>query len=128
MKRTTITVYLGLALFGALVLPNLLWLARSTVRVVNLGDAPVPGVVITVDDHRLEFRELEGGARRFALLPESGDATLQVRLGAGSDTPPACQAYVQGDMFHVEVTLSGSSVHCRTDLPLLSDLLVFKLF
>lgn len=127
MKRTIIAVYSALFAFGVLVLPNLLWLTRSTVRVVHTGDAPVPGVVITVDDRRLEFLDLQAGERRFALLPESGDATLLVRLGADTDAPPACQDYVQGDMFHVEVTVSESGAQCRVSLPLLSELLILKL-
>ncbi len=91
---------LAVALLAAA--PNLLWLSRSSLRVVNLGPNEVRDVRAVVCGQTLALGDLAPGQARFRLLPRCGDASLEVRVGSGDTARETCRIYVEGAMYHVD--------------------------
>lgn len=97
-------------LLGAVVIlvfaaPNILWLSRSTLFVENRSAEPLADVRFTLCEESFSLGALESGGSRFRLLPSCGDASLSVRVG----TVELCRAYVEGDMYHVDVVFEPSA-------------------
>ncbi len=125
MKRTALLVSI-LAVF--IFAPNLVWLAYSTNRITNGGAGLLRSVTVHVDDRKVYLGELHPGDSRFTFLPKSGDATYRVSYTNGTRDELACQAYVEGEMYHVELLLADTrGPVCTVTLPLISELFILKL-
>ena len=110
------------ALFS-LLLPNLIWIGKSTVRIHNATIDKVVDVGYSACDTKHSIGELAPGASYFRFLKACGDDTLIIHLSEAS----YCQTYVEGELYHVDATIIGpGEVRCKYD-DLLSSLFVSKL-
>ena len=117
--------YLGWAVLVAfaLILPNLIWLETSSVRLHNASMDTVSEVAYTACDQKRDVGELAPSASTFRFLEACGDDTLTVHV-MGREY---CQTYVEGELYHVDVTIAASDVvHCEYD-DLFSSLFLVKL-
>ncbi len=117
--------YLGWAVLVALtvVLPNLIWLGTSSVRLHNASANTISDVAYTACNQRHEIGELAPPASTFRFLEACGDDTLTVHV-MGEEY---CQTYVEGQLYHVDVTIAASDVvQCEYN-DLFSSLLLVKL-
>ena len=117
-----IGVVIGLAVL--VVLPNSIWLFRSTAVVTNATDNVITGVTATVDDSVVVLGTLDAGESKFVFLPDSGDATLVVSCKSNGMSRTACHEYVEGTMYDVDIFITDPEAVCRTYLPILDDLFV----
>ncbi len=112
------------------ILPNGLWLARSTAVVRNQAAEPVSLAIVTEDEVRraADLGTLAAGEARFLWLDAVGEATLFVEVGGSGEPTRHCAEYVEGAMYHVTVTVQASgAVTCRAELPFLDRLLLLEL-
>ena len=98
--------YLGLtmALLALLLAPNLVWLARSTVRIENTSAHAIDAVAYVACDTTHAVGTLGAGQSVFRLLPACGDDTLEIVIGDSKIS----QLYVEGELYHVDVSISGA--------------------
>jgi hypothetical protein len=83
-------------------------LAWSTARVQNDSPHVLSDVRLHVDDASVAVGELRQGRARLVRLPGRGDATFPVVFAARDRVYKHCQEYVEGEMYHVRVTVSPS--------------------
>ena len=103
--------------------PNLIWLATSTVRIENATGEPLASVAYLACETSHSLGSFEPNEARFLLLEACGDDTLEIVL---SDAR-YCQAYVEGDMYHVDARIvEASAVEC-TYGDLFSSLFILEL-
>jgi hypothetical protein len=96
-------------------------LAWSTARVQNDSALTLLDVRLRVDDATVVIGELAPGQARFVRLPDRGDASLSVEFVSPGRRHAGCREYVEGDMYHVRITVSAAlDVACRTELGLLT--------
>ncbi len=119
-------VVLGLFIL-CLFAPNVLWLSHSTARITNAGREPLKAVTVNVDNTARLVGTLAPGESDFIFLAKKGDATYRVLYLSESGIRSAYNEYVEGSMYHVETHLAGDD-SCNVSLPLVSDLLLRKLF
>lgn len=117
--------YVGFALVLFLVAVglNLIWLAKSTVRIANESNMPISSIAYQA----CEKAHLVGGLRPnqavFRFLEACGDDTLEILIGGSK----FCQIYVEGDLYHVDAAIrTAETVHCTYDDPF-SSLFVAKM-
>ncbi len=121
-------VAVAVAWAAVLVLPNGLWLFRSTCEIRNRSLTPLDAVQLRVNDVTLDVGAIPPGGASLVLLPRGGDATLSVTFRDPAGVHHACHDYVEGSMYHVEVGVrEDGRADCAVRLPLLSELLVTKL-
>lgn len=124
MSRALLVLF-GLSVASALVVfaPNLIWLARSTARVTNQSGRELRNFRLELGGRDLALGLVASGESRFVFLPETGDATLLVGYSTGSRQRTGCDEYVEGNMFHVNVSVGPDLVpQCAVTLPLTARL------
>jgi hypothetical protein len=107
--------------------PNLMWLSRSSVTLLNATPNPVTLRVILVDDPEqvTEDVTLEPGEGHFLFIAPAGEASLSVEIAEGLGWLRHCSEYVEEGMYRVEVTIrTPEDVTCTTSLPLFERLLI----
>jgi hypothetical protein len=115
-------VWWAIALVLITVAPNLVWLGTSTVRIHNASNQAIRGVAYLACDTIHSVGTLKPGQSIFRFLPACGDDTLEILIGGSR----FCQTYVEGELYHVDATLSAvDAVGCRYD-DLLSSLFIAK--
>lgn len=120
---------LGCSVLVALVVlsPNLLWLARSTATVTNESGKELRDLRVDLGDRDVLIGVAMPGQSRFVFLPQAGDATLGVSYVVDGELHRACQEYVEGSMYHVDIVISEElEASCSVSLPLLNRLLWFE--
>jgi hypothetical protein len=119
----------GLVLLAivAFQLQHLLW---STARLTNDSAYLLSHVLLRVDDATVPVGDIAPGRSRFVRLPQRGDATLSVEFSSNGRSHRACSEYVEGEMYHVRVTISPSlAVACRAQLGVFTNtFMLFELF
>ncbi len=130
-KRRALYLSGGLAL---LVVPavigfQLQHLAWSTARVKNESPHLLSEVLVRVDDATVRIGDIAPGRSRFVRLPKRGDATLSVEFSSVGHKRKGCAEYVEGEMYHVRVTVSSAlAVSCSTELGVFTHrLMLFEL-
>lgn len=124
VRRHARTRYVGwaIALLFVTVAPNLIWLGTSTVRIHNASNQPIAGVAYLACEKIHFVGTLRPGGSLFRLLPACGDDTLEILIGDSR----FCQTYVEGELYHVDATVSAlDTVGCHYD-DLLSSLFIAK--
>jgi len=102
--------------------PNLIWLATSTVRIHNASNQPVSAVAYMACETIHPLGRLQPGESRFQFLEACGDDTLEIVIGDSR----FCRTYVEGELYHVDATITAvNAVGCRYD-DLLSSLFIAK--
>jgi hypothetical protein len=115
-------VWAIIALVLTSVAPNLIWLGTSTLRIHNASNQPITGVAYLACETTHSVGALKPGASIFRFLQACGDDTLEILIGDAR----FCQIYVEGELYHVDATLSAvDAVGCRYD-DLLSSLFIAK--
>lgn len=113
---------------AAILAPNTLWLARSTARVDNYTGLTLESFQVQVGSAATPAVDLPARSSRFLVLPDQGDATMSVRFQVGDATHGGCVEYVQGDMYHVAVSVGpGPVLTCEPTLAIFSRLLAIEL-
>lgn len=105
-----------------LVLPNLIWLQTSTLRIKNASAWTTYSLEFEACGERHAVGGLESGQSTFRFLESCGDDTLTI-LHEGA---AACQLYVEGELYHVDAVVEAGVVECSYDDPL-STLFVLEL-
>lgn len=114
---------LALAVLG----PNLLWVARSSVVLRNDSGQPKAVRLVLADDPAqvVDAGILQPGDSRFFWIEPRGEATLSVELRRDDGWGRYCSEYVEAGMYRVEITLAPEDdVACTTSLPIFERLLV----
>ncbi len=112
---------LGFSLAAAFVAfaPNLIWLARSTARVTNDSARVLHSFRLKLGERQVIVGPVAPGQSRFVFLPETGDATLQAIYSVDSHRRTGCQEYIEGSMFHVNVSVGADlEARCEATTPL----------
>lgn len=113
-----------IALLLIIAAPNLIWLGTSTVRIHNTSNQAIPAVAYLACERIHAIGSLKPQESIFRLLPACGDDTLEILVGDAR----FCQTYVEGELYHIDVTLSAAdAVGCQYDGPL-SSLFIAKAF
>ena len=100
-------------------------LAWSTARVQNASAHVLSDVRLHVDDATVVIGELRPGRARLVRLPDRGDATFSMEFVAIDRVYRHCREYVEGDMYHVRVTVSPTlGVSCAVELGVLTNRLM----
>ena len=111
-------VGLGLVVAIAAQLQHLAW---STARVKNDSPDLLTDVRLYVNTATVNVGILRPGGVRLVRLPDRGDATLSVEFAARDNVYRGCREYVEGDMYHVRVSVSPAlAVSCRAELGVLT--------
>ena len=116
--------YIGgvVALLVLSVAPNLIWLATSTVRIQNTLNQSVSSVGYLACETTHSIGTLRPGEAIFVFLEACGDDTLEILIGDSK----FCQTYVEGELYHVDATITAvDAVSCGYD-DLLSSLFITK--
>jgi len=116
--------YLGwaFAIFFVLLVPNLIWIGTSTLRIQNVSNSPVDSIAYMVCETMHPVGTLAPHQSIFRFLPACGDDTLEIVIGEAK----FCQTYVEGELYHVDATIDAAdSVRCKYD-DLFSSLFVAK--
>ncbi len=116
--------YLGwaFAMLFFLLLPNLIWLGTSTLRIENVSNIPLDSIAYVVCETIHPVGTLAPHQSVFRFLPACGDDTLEIVIGESK----FCQTYVEGELYHVDATINTvNTVRCTYD-DLLSSLFVKK--
>lgn len=117
--RYTVWIF---GLIFALIGPNLIWLAASTVRIHNGAGQRISSVAYVACEKVHPIGELEPDESIFRFLPKCGDDTLEILVA----TDRFCRSYVEGELYHLDATITaGPAVTCGYD-DLLSSLFVAK--
>jgi hypothetical protein len=117
-----------LVLAALLLLPNLVWLERSTLRIENRSPDPIAAVRLRACGEIYEVGSLEAGEAYAGFLPACGDDSLTVMAPAASAENAVCTIYVEGDMYHVDVWFTSPTTgDCAYDFPPFSALFVRKM-
>ncbi len=120
---STVVAIAGLSLY----LPNMIWLKHSTIRISNQGNSVVNLANVQVGKESLNYHSIEPGEFHFATLPQASEGSLAVTLPPSHKLGSFCHTYVEGKMYHVDVTLeAGKVLSCETSLPIVSNLWVLK--
>lgn len=107
-----------IVLAGAAQVQHVLW---STARIENATTTRLDHVTILVDDASLTIGSIPPRRARFVRLPKRGDAAFRVRFAAHETLHEGCSEYVEGEMYHVRVTVSGPfAIVCTTELGLVT--------
>ena len=126
MKKALIVLGIIVVGFGV---PNLLWLANSTLRITNEGDELLSSIIVYVDEKGIKLSDLNPGQSKFVVLPNSGESTVTVTYNIGEETGTVCHEYIESGMYHVEVDIKNlNKGRCKVSLPIASELLLLKLF
>jgi len=113
----------------SLCLPNVIWLRRSTIRISNQGQSVPTVAKLQIGDQTQDYRAIEPGECQFATLPRTSQGSLAVTLPPNHQLGSFCHTYVEGKMYHVDITVKdGKVLDCTTSLPILSNLWVLKAF
>ncbi len=106
-------VFVGI---GALILlPNLMWLATSTLRIENKSGSSLSSLSYRACETEYPLAPLKRGSADFEILPSCGEDTIVIILGEKE----FCQIYVEGEMYHVDVEVhSPDNVTCKYDDPI----------
>lgn len=126
--RVFLLALVGLALIA--VVPNGLWLVRSTSFVRSHSVEPASVRIVVEDEQRrmTDLGTLVAGEARFLWIAARGEATFFVEVATAGAQRRHCSEYVQGTMYHVEVVIyAPDEVACRVELPLLDRLLLLDL-
>ena len=111
----------------ALCIPNALWLKHSTIRISNQGDSTVPAATLQVGELSIDYRSIEPGEAEFALLPKRSKGSVAIMLPPNQQLDSFCHAYVDAQMYHLDVTVEdGKVLSCDASLPLFTSLWVMK--
>jgi len=106
--------FIIISLAAIIVLPNLAWLATSTLRIENRSHKDLWDTGYRACETKFHLGPLAAGARKLAFLPSCGDDTLTIVIGKN----PICQVYVEGELYHIDVEVhSPSKVICEYDDP-----------
>ena len=120
-------VIAALVCAAALVLPNALWLFRSTCEIRNDGRVALEAIGLRLGGHVMDVGTVPPGAVRMVLLPRVGEGELSVSFRTTSGAHHGCGVYVEGYMYHVAVKLrEDAEPECAVSLPLFSDLLGWR--
>ena len=104
----------------ALLLPNLLWLSTSTLRIQNDSGAALADLSYSACGKTHALDPLPAAAATFVFLEACGDDSLEIGVGDAR----FCQMYVEGDMYHVGASVeSPQQVRCEYG-DLLSNLFI----
>lgn len=104
------------------VVPNLIWLATSTVRIHNASNHSIDAVAYSACETIHSIGTLRPDESVFRFLKACGDDTLEILIG----DLRFCQTYVEGELYHVDATIAAiDSVRCSYD-DLLSSLFIKK--
>jgi hypothetical protein len=100
--------------------PNLIWLGTSSVRIRNSSEATLESVSYQVCGNSHSLGSLEPHEAKFRLLEACGNGTPVIVLNGNEH----CQAYVEGELYHVDATITGpDGVECEYDDPLSNRLI-----
>lgn len=106
----------------ALILPNLLWLSTSTLRIHNTTGVDIAAVAYSACARTRTIGDLAPGASSFVLLEDCGEDSLEIVIG----DERFCRMYVEGDVYHVDAVIDAPrSVQCDYG-DLLSNLLLVE--
>ena len=83
--------------------PNLIWLATSSIRIDNLSATEVTPQYEACD-RRHQVGEIASGDFVFAYLEACGDDTLTIHI----DKLSYCQIYVEGELYHIDVSINAA--------------------
>jgi len=112
----------AIALLLLTVTPNLTWLATSTVKIRNATNQPISTVAYMACEKTHPIGTLDQGGSRFRFLEACGDDTLEIMIGESR----FCQTYVEGELYHVDATITDvDTVACDYD-DLLSSFFIKK--
>ena len=102
--------------------PNLVWLGTSTVRIENGSKSPIDKIAYKACDRIHSVGTLQPHQFVFRFLEACGDDTLEILV----QDSKFCQIYVEGELYHVDATIStADEVECEYD-DLVSSLFIFK--
>ena len=105
-----------------LIAPNLIWLCTSTVRIENASKFSIYAVAYKACERTHSLGTLQPSRSVFRLLEACGDDTLEILVQDSN----FCQTYVEGELYHVDATISAADVvECEYD-DLLSSLFILK--
>ena len=105
-----------------LIAPNLIWLCTSTIRIENASESPIYAVAYKACERTHSLKTLQPRQSVFRLLEACGDDTLEILVQDSN----FCQTYVEGELYHVDATIStADEVECEYD-DLLLSLFIFK--
>lgn len=91
-----------------LVLPNLIWLQTSTLRIHNVSAWTTYSLEFEACGERHTVGSLAPGRSAFRFLESCGDDSLKI-FHEGS---VECQLYVEGELYHVDAILDAGIVEC----------------
>jgi hypothetical protein len=112
-----------IGILSVVLLPNLIWLATSTVRINNESGFSIENVGYIACEQKFDLGSFRDGEATFRFLPACGDDTLIITV-RGSEF---CQTYMEGELYHVDATIQKpDKVQCKYD-DLLSSLFLAKL-
>ena len=123
-RRDPAMRYVGgvIALLLLIAAPNLIWLGASTVQIHNASNQVIPGVAYLACETTHPVGIVKPRETIFRFLPACGDDTLEILIGEAR----FCQTYVEGELYHVDATLTAvHAADCRYGDPL-SSLLIVK--
>ena len=118
--------YLGAVatLLILMIIPNLVWLATSSIRIHNISNQPISAVAYSACEKTHPIGSLLPGQSIFRFLEACGDDTLKILIGNSR----FCQTYVEGELYHIDATIkTPNDVGCSYD-DLFSSLFVKKAF
>ena len=102
--------------------PNLIWLGTSTVRIENVSKFPIDKIAYKACERIHFVGTLQPRQSVFRFLENCGDDTLEILV----QDFKFCQIYVEGELYHVDATISTpDDVDCEYD-DLLSSLFILK--
>jgi len=105
-----------------IIIPNLVWLATSSVRIHNFSNQPISAVAYSACETTHAIGNLAPGQSTFRFLEACGDDTLEILIGSSR----FCRTYVEGELYHIDVTIKAhNDVGCSYD-HLFSSLLIKK--
>ena len=105
-----------------LISPNLIWLGTSTVRIENVSKSPIDTIAYKACERMHFVGTLQPRQSVFRFLEACGDDTLEIFV----QDSKFCQTYVEGELYHVDSTISTpDDVDCEYD-DLLSSLFILK--
>lgn len=116
---------IGIVFLTGFQLQNLIW---STARLSNDSTQPISEVRILIDDTIVPIGNLSVAESRLLRLPNRGDATFIIQFKAHGREYTGCNDYVEGEMYHVRVSISPAfEISCSVELAPLHRLMILEL-
>lgn len=115
LKWTFIALFL-------LIVPNLIWLSTSTVRIHNASGSSVDAIAYRACETNHWVGTLRPHQSVFRFLEACGEDTLEIVV----DRSRFCQMYVEGELYHVDAIIADRDTVVCEYQNLLSSLFILK--